>query len=416
MLSPYGCSSKGGGFLKFDRNNLDRPWIAYTIAICSGVVLYLTLSHFNIVLVGLGKIYGFIRPVFLGLCIAYILNPLAKIIRRYVLRRVRKESLAWALSVALTMIVVILGFIILLIALIPQVYGSARSLIGNMNYYMSTINSLLDRLNNTASGMNLDLTAITDISQDILGSILKWLTGLFTSKGGTSIFSTVTDIGLTIFNFIITIIISVYFLLDKARLQRGMGEFFSLVIPEERHAEAWGFWNRCNTILVRFIGYDLLDGLLVGVINYIFMRAMHMSYGVLISVVVGVCNRAPTFGPMFGAVIGAFILLLIDPWQALIFLIFPLILQTVDGYILKPRLFGGSLGVPPIWVLMVLIVFGRMFGVVGLLLAIPFAGIMDFIYHNYILTILKTARKKRQERKAMEAQKPVDFHVDKDGE
>jgi predicted PurR-regulated permease PerM len=106
---------------------------------------------------------------------------------------------------------------------------------------------------------------------------------------------------------------------------------------------------------------------------------------VLISVVVGVTNLAPTFGPIVGCVIGAFILVLINPWYALWFILFTIALQTLDGYFIKPKLFGDSLGVPAIWVLVFIIVGGRMFGVWGIMLAIPCAAIINYIYEDVFL-------------------------------
>ena len=113
----------------------------------------------------------------------------------------------------------------------------------------------------------------------------------------------------------------------------------------------------------------------------------------LISLVVGVTNLAPTFGPIVGAIIGGFVLVLVNPLHALWFIIFTIILQTIDGYVLKPKLFGGSLGVPGVWILISIIVGSRILGVTGILLAIPFAAIVDFIYHDLIF---QGARKREE--------------------
>ena len=121
---------------------------------------------------------------------------------------------------------------------------------------------------------------------------------------------------------------------------------------------------------------------------------MDMPYNILISVVVGITNLAPTFGPIVGGLIGAFILLLVNPWQALWFILFTLVLQTIDGYILKPKLFGNSFGVSSIWILITIIVGGRMFGVWGILLAIPFAAIADYFYRDVIWKKLEKRAKK----------------------
>ena len=119
-------------------------------------------------------------------------------------------------------------------------------------------------------------------------------------------------------------------------------------------------------------------------------------YSVLISVIVGVTNLAPTFGPIVGCAIGAFILVLAsNPWYALWFIIFTIILQTIDGYILKPRLFGESLGVSPLMILIAIVLGGRKFGVIGILLAIPAAAIIDFIWKDYVIKKLEEKHSQR---------------------
>ena len=110
------------------------------------------------------------------------------------------------------------------------------------------------------------------------------------------------------------------------------------------------------------------------------MVIFRMDYAVMISVVVGITNTAPTFGPIVGAVIGALILVLVNPLWAAWFLIFTIILQTVDGYIIKPKLFGDTLGISSLLILIAIVVGGRMFGVVGIILGIPVAAIFDYIF------------------------------------
>ena len=183
---------------------------------------------------------------------------------------------------------------------------------------------------------------------------------------------------------IIAFIMAIYFLLDKKHLTTGISRFFRAVFSKKRFNRLLEIWRKSNKIMIRYIACDLLDGLIIGIINLIFMMIFQMPYPVLISVVVGITNLAPTFGPILGAVIGAFILVLNNPWHALWFLIFTIALQIVDGYIIKPKLFGDQLGVSSVWILICIIVGGRMFGVPGILFAIPFAAIMDFIYRDWL--------------------------------
>ena len=150
--------------------------------------------------------------------------------------------------------------------------------------------------------------------------------------------------------------------------------------------------------------FDLLDGLLVGTINSVFMSLCGMQYVGLVSVVVGITNLVPTFGPLVGAIIGGFILLMVKPFYALIFIIFTICLQFVDGYIIKPKLFGNTLGVPGLWILIVIVAGSRIYGVIGILLAIPFAAITDYIYREVILKSLE----KREEKAATQRAAPKD--------
>ena len=205
--------------------------------------------------------------------------------------------------------------------------------------------------------------------------------------------------------WVVAFIMSIYFLVDKESLQSGFRRLLRLLLPEKSYAGMSAFWGRCNAILIRYIICELLDALFVGAANFIFMAIARMPYAVLISVVVGVTNLAPTFGPIVGAIIGAFILLLVNPWHVVSFLIFTIILQTFDGYVVKPKFYGQALQIPSILVLASIIIFGRMFGVAGILLAIPLAAIINYLYGEGLIPWLKRRRAKKDAREAQKPQK-----------
>ncbi|MBR0375244.1 MAG: AI-2E family transporter, partial [Firmicutes bacterium] len=134
--------------------------------------------------------------------------------------------------------------------------------------------------------------------------------------------------------------------------------------------------------------------LIVGIVTAVFMTVLGMPYAGLVSFVVAITNLIPTFGPIIGLVIGGFVLVLVKPWYALAFIVFSLVLQLLDSYLIKPKLFGDSLGVSGLWILIGIIVGGRMFGIVGILLAIPAVAILDFLYATYLLPWLEAKRGK----------------------
>ena len=192
----------------------------------------------------------------------------------------------------------------------------------------------------------------------------------------------------------IALILAVYLLLDVRNVLIGVRKFIFKVLPENASMVFLDFILRCDTILVTYISQSFMDALIIGAANAIFMAICKMPYIGLISVVVGVTNLIPNLGPAIGAVVGAFILLLAGPRYTVLFLVFCLILQSVDAYILKPRLFSSALGVSGVSILISTIVLGNMFGIVGVLLSIPVAAILNFVYHEYFMKSQKRVRRK----------------------
>lgn len=383
--------------MKKSQPKLDSSWKTYAAALCTAVVLYVVLSHLNVLGHGIAALFSYIQPVIVGLVIAYILNPFDKAVYRSVFRKMQKKrpTLAWNLSTALTIVLFILLFVLLLVALVPQLVDSVTTLVSNIGLYAENISKAMKDLQESAAQYNIDLNDITSMGQSLVSSITEKLTS--SSSGG--VVGTVTNIGSGVMNGVISFIIAIYFLVDKKHMKAGLKRLMQLCLPQKRYPQVASFWGRCNRILIRFIVCELLDAVIVGVVNFVFMTITRMPYAVLLSVVVGVTNLVPTFGPIVGGAIGVFILVLDNPWNALWFLIFTVILQTFDGYILKPKLYGDSLGVSGIWILIAIIVCGRMWGVVGILIGIPLAAIIDFIYHDYILVQLEKRRKRKDAQK-----------------
>ena len=368
---------------------LTRPWAAYTFAICSGVVLFLFLSNIGLLWKLLRGIYYVVYPVLIGIVIAYILDPLVKFFEERVFRRTKRRQGARGLGVICTFALIIVALAILLMAMIPQLVSSLQMFVQNLGAYSRSLNKMLRDLQNFAAQHNVDISGFTDSAGDLIGVIANHI-----PRSLNNVMSTTINYGVSIFTLVISFIIAIYLLADKTRLLNGCKRLWKAITSEKSYQVSTEFLGRCNSIMMRYIVFDLLDGLLIGILNAIFMLIVGYPYVPLISVIVGVTNLAPTFGPILGAIIGSLILLLINPWYALGFLIFTVALQTLDGYVIKPKLFGGQLGVPSIWVLIALIIFSRMWGVIGILVAIPFAAIIDFIYQDVIL--LRLERRKRQ--------------------
>ncbi len=370
---------------------LEKRWFAYTFAICIGVILYVVLTHMSGIGGFIAAIEEVISPIFCGMVMAYLMNPISNFFEYKWFKKIKKEKIRHSLAVVTTVIVVILSFALLMIALIPSLIQSASILIQNAPSYLENLDKTIDAYTAKYVKYGIDTNKFED---KILERLMEMAQTIPENTG--KILSTSASVGSSIFNLVVGFIIAIYMLSGKEGFISGIARFRHAIMSDKSYKAHNAFWKKCHEILIRFIGFDILEGIIVGLINAILMIIFRMPYISLISVIVGVTNLLPTFGPIIGALIGAFILVLVDPMAALIFLIFTMVIQLFDGYILKPRLFSGSLGVPAAWILISIVVGGKLFGAAGIVLAIPFAAIISFIYEELILPLLLKRKDKNE--------------------
>ncbi|WP_408069984.1 AI-2E family transporter [Butyrivibrio sp. JL13D10] len=365
--------------MNFLKKCVNQKWFPYTVASCAAVVVFLGLSNINLLFHGIGVLGKYFAPVITGLILAYVIHPLVAFFEKTILSRIKQLAIKRSIAILLSFLAIILFIVILMVALIPQLVDSISAFVNNLDSYASSLESLLNNFSALAAKYNIDVSGIISRINSFLSQFAQKLPAAV-----SQIINVSAGIGNGFFNFILGSILAIYFLAGKEKLQFGTTRLMKLLVPADIYDRIRTFWSTCNDILKRYIAGDIIDGLIVGVVNWIFMLITGMSYSVLISLFVGVTNLAPTFGPIVGAIIGSFILVLVNPLHALIFLIFTIVLQTVDGYVIKPKLFGNTLGVSAVWILVTLVVGGRMFGIAGIMLAIPFAAIFNFTYQEWI--------------------------------
>ena len=354
-----------------------KPWYNGAVIACIGVAFYVLLTHFGSVLSAVGGFLGNFRVIILGIVFAYVMNPLANFFSNKVLRKMKIGSRRWTISVLLAVVTALLALLFLIGTLIPQLVTSVAAFSENIDGYADSAIRLLE---GSFLERFLDADRITTLSQNALNSIIS-----FVRENAGRILSSAANSGKNVISAVISLILAVYLLVDKKRVLRGWWRLVRAVFSQKTMMEIMDFSLRCDAILISFLGQSLLDSLIIGVANAIFMLICRMQYVGLVSVVVAVTNLIPNFGPIIGAVVGGFVLFLVNPLHALMFVIFCAVLQFVDGYILKPKLFSSSLGVSGLLILVASIVLGNMFGVLGMLLSIPAAAILSFIYNDYLL-------------------------------
>lgn len=369
----------------------ESTWGKYTFAVCSGVLFFVILEHIGSILQGVGHFIGFFTPVILGLILAYIMDFLVKFLQEKFFNELEPKR-GRLISVIITTLLVVILLIMMILALIPQLVTSLTSFLANWDDYVANLSQLLGSLS-SMSGNSRNTVDLTKEMDKLTGKISDYL-----SKNSGNIIETISSIGSKLATWLIAFIVAIYILLAKEDLLRSVKKLYRITIGNKyfdidqvKRNEALA---HINEIFSKYIVCEIVDALIIGFSNAAFMLIARMPYAAMISVVVGVTNLAPTFGPIVGGAIGAFILLLVKPTAVIPFLIFTCILQTIDGYVIKPKMYGGALSVPSVWILVSIIVLGRMFGVVGILLAIPVAAIITY----WLREIMEDQEKKEKEK------------------
>ena len=260
----------------FNKNNLNTPWVAYTIATCSAVVLFSILTHLDVIGRALHGMGAFLYPIVLAAIIAYILNPLVDFYKKSLFENVPSERLRGNLSVFCAILSFLLVALILLVSLIPQVISGIVQFVGNFDSYASSMQRLLGRLNDYALEMNLDISGLINSS----GSLLDTLSSLL-PRSLNNIVNTSINLTKSIFEAVVSFILAVYFLSAKDNLKAGFKFLLESVLSPSVYPGTIDFLKNCHNIMLRYIIFDALDGIIIGVSNGLFMAAAGMPYVVL---------------------------------------------------------------------------------------------------------------------------------------
>ncbi len=357
------------------------------IVVLLGVGFYAALQNFESVTEWLNTTLAVASPFVYAFAIAYLLNPLVKKCH-WLLKKVipNNEKMLNNLSILLTYIVA-LAFLSLIIAMIiPQVIASFITLFNSLPTYIENLSVLLSNLEKQLTLPAGTLTVFVSEDSDIIAYMTDFVTGFI-----PQILDYSFKFGNSIFTIIMAIIVSIYMLHGKERLLRQCRKLLFALLPIKKASDVLFVLSHSNKVFSGFIIGKAADSLIIGMICFIGMTILGLPYTPLISVVIGVTNFIPFFGPFIGAIPCAFILLIVNPWDALWFGIFVLALQQFDGNILGPYILGDSTGLAAIWVLVAIVVGGDLFGVIGMIIGVP---VFAVLYHLTSLGVNKALQGK----------------------
>ncbi|MDO4384804.1 MAG: AI-2E family transporter [Clostridia bacterium] len=327
----------------------------------------------------LKTILYYISPMTSGLVLAYLLRPFAKFMERVPLKKIKSEKARVHIS-SLSAVILLLVVIVFLVAtLIPQIINSATTFASNINDYIASAKVFIADALSHVDFIEVDVDKVIGSSDEIFTAIVNWVT-----NNGDLFADLLKEASSQLVNFIIAVAMSVYALLDRRNLKRGLLKLERVVLGDAKTERVNTILNRGDTLMMVFLSSNLLDALLIGAANFVFLSIFKAPYVLLLSVFLGAFNFIPTFGPIISGVVASVVMLMVKPDLLLGFIIFTVVLQQIDGNVIKPLLFGDSTGLSPFWVLVSIVVGGRMFGVAGMLLGVPVFALLSSLYSEIV--------------------------------
>lgn len=345
--------------------------------IFASIAFYVLLQNLGPLVNGAGTLLGILSPFAGGIVLAYILDPMVRFFQKKLMRGNKRWR--WV-SILLAYVVGILILVLLAWLVVPQVIGSIVTLFSNIPSYVQSVQDTLLYLQDTFEIEMPHAVEALDNYETLLKVIKGWAPQIMASIGSfasnfVAIFTAVAA--------------SVYMLADKDHLLHQLRTVTHALLP---HSVAENVLRICHYANENFTGFfvgKIIDSAIIGVLTFCSMSLLRLDYAVLISVIVGITNIIPVFGPFIGAVPGVLILLFVDPIQALIFLVLILIIQQVDGNFIGPKILGQSIGISAFWVLFSIILGGDLLGLVGMVIGVPVFATIYGLAQEFIHFLLQ---------------------------
>ncbi len=368
--------------------------------VAASVLFFFFIFRLHSVGALVGKILKILSPIIYGLVIAYLLGPiesfwnrrLTVLFKERMKNDKRAEGAAKGLSILIALVIAIVIVCGLLLLVLPRLVESIAAMIDAFPFYIGEIQGFIDALLK-------DHPEILVVSGEAYEKMMEHMESFISTDlipQMNILLSNLTNIIISVFNsflnMMIGVIVSIYVLMSKDKfIGQGKKMLYAMFKPNVAN-NILMIMRQSNRIFGGFISGKLLDSLIIGIICFIGLYIMGTPYMVLVSVIVGVTNVIPFFGPYIGAIPSAFLILLVDWKQCLCFVVFIIILQQIDGNILGPKILGNSTGLSAFWVVFSILLGGGLFGFAGMLLGVPVFAVIYYMIKTLVEWLL--ARKK----------------------
>ena len=353
------------------RRLVGKRFFRTLLLVCLCILFYVSLEHLHDLLNAVKQLYAIVSPFVLAFAIAWLLNPIVKWLEGGLFSKCKKGRRALALVVTYLLVLSLLTAMLWVV--LPQVYESVVLLAGKVPDYLKSVSELANGLAARFDLLDVnEANTLVDNYADLVTMISDWATGALPQVINAGI-----SVGSGIISVLMALIASIYMLAAKERLLYSARRVLYGVLPQSSADTASRILRRSNEVFAGFIGGKLIDSLIIGVLCCIGCLILRIPFVGLISLIVGVTNVIPFFGPFIGAIPCILILLIVDPWSALWFTIFIIALQQLDGNVIGPSILGESTGVSALGVLVSISVGGKLAGVLGMLIGVPVYAILS---------------------------------------
>ncbi|MGN9136009.1 AI-2E family transporter [Clostridium sp. HCP1S3_B4] len=379
-----------------DKYNTIAVYVVLTA--CAIILFYLGILKLEFVFEKVAVIVGICKPFIFGFALAYILDFLLRFVEEkiYSLKYINKIKLLSpkiqrGVSLFITYLLALFLIFLFLYFVLPQLIDSMVGLINDIPTYINDTTKFIDDILINLNINSEYLAMFNDNIKNFIDYIIKVLTELLPVIGNI-----VTKMASGIWNIVLGLIVSIYMLIDKERFIALCRKVVYAILPKNAANKVTEIIRRSNYTFGKFLSGKILDSLIIGIMTFIILYVCKMPYALLVSVIVGITNIIPFFGPFIGAVPSFIIILFVDPVKALWFLLIVFVIQQIDGNIIGPKILGDSIGISAFWILFAILVAGKFLGIVGMVIGVPLFAV--------VYSIIKEIVEERLRKKGLKVQ------------
>ena len=350
------------------------------LALAGAILLVFVLFKFDAIMAQIMRIINILMPIIMGIVLAYLINPMVEFYDRKlsnslgkaIEKKCGKRPSMRGLSILISLVIIIAIIVVLIMMVVPQLVSNITNAVSLLP---DQIQDLVKKITELAKNNDKAKEIITELYNSGISYFTEWVKDNMLGQV-TFVINSIMGIFGTAVNCLVAVIVAIYVLLSKDTFKRQTKKLVSAFLSERHIQVLSSILKESDKIFGGFI--------IIGAICFVCCLILRMPYVALVSVMVGVTNVIPFFGPYIGAIPSTILIMLDSPSKGVIFLLFIIILQQVDGNIIGPKILGESTGLSPFWVVFAIFLGNGLFGVVGLFIGVPTWGVVYYLIKRYV--------------------------------